>query len=131
MSPISFPGFDRATSHCEAILPFSVPTVPSVVDISLYRVMRRCCEGGMAFSSEACGTPPCKIPTRIIDSSWEGGDAISIAVPVRRATEVGGYYAYVMCSVRVVVNATEKCSRGVFANLLRQQMATTGMLVKE
>jgi hypothetical protein len=25
----------------------------------------------MALSSKACGTPPCKTPTRIIDSNWE------------------------------------------------------------
>jgi len=35
----------------------------------------------MALSSKACGTPPCKTPTRIIDSNW----GISIST-VRRAT---------------------------------------------
>ena len=36
-----------------------------------------------------------------------------------------------MCRVRVFINTTKKCSRCVFANLLRQQMPASGMLVGE
>jgi len=37
----------------------------------------------------------------------------------------------VMCSVRVVVNAAEKSSGCVFADVLHEQMATTRVFVKE
>ena len=36
-----------------------------------------------------------------------------------------------MCRVRVFINAAKECSRCVFADLLRQQMAASGMLVEE
>ncbi len=36
-----------------------------------------------------------------------------------------------MCGVRVLVNPAKKRGRGIFTDLLGQQMATTGMLVEE
>ena len=36
-----------------------------------------------------------------------------------------------MCGVRVFVNTAKKCGRCVFANLLRQQMAASRMLVEK
>jgi hypothetical protein len=54
-----------------ATLTFSMPAAgPGVVGgTSLYRVTRKCCEGGMSLSSKACGMPPCSTPTRIMDNS--------------------------------------------------------------
>jgi hypothetical protein len=98
-----------------------------VVGISSYRVTRRCCEGGILLSSKACGIPPCNTPTRIIDSSWGHGKSARNFLSVRIARR----FTYVVCGVRVLVNPAKKCSRGIFTDLLRQQIATTGMLVEE
>ena len=60
-----------STPHA-ATLPFSMPAAgPRVVVISSKRVTRRCCEGGTACSSKACGIPPCNTPTRIMDKSFK------------------------------------------------------------
>jgi hypothetical protein len=79
-----------------AALTFSIPAAgPGVVGgTSLYRVTRKCCEGGMALSSKACGKPPCSTPTRIMDNScgtistrFNGGISVRTALTLCAAFE--------------------------------------------
>lgn len=77
-----------------ATLPFSMSAAgPRVFVISSKRVTRRCCEGGTACSSKACGIPPCNTPTRIIDNSCEFQSVATRNQPSQfLVREPGGYY---------------------------------------
>jgi hypothetical protein len=56
---------------------------------SLYCAIRSFCEGGMNFSSRACGWPPCKIPTRFMASSCS---TFLVSENVKSKRRIGGHY---------------------------------------
>jgi hypothetical protein len=146
-SPYSFrfqlPGLlTRQKALHAATLPFAMPAAgPGVAVISLKRVTRRCCEGGMFFSSKACGIPPCNTPTRIMDSScvkynpsWfrnQPSQFFFRASGSSYGNSSAGGDTYVMCRVGVFINAAKKCGRCVFADLPHQQMTASRMLIEE
>ena len=85
--------------------------------------MRRRWLGGIVLSSRPCGAPPCRTPTRFIASNYD----VSANVNGSTADNI----TYIVRSIAVIVNSTEKGSGGISANMLHQKMPASGMFIKE